>query len=490
VQADVLGPLPQGTVVLEASAGTGKTWTIAALATRYVAEAGLPLSQLMLVTFGRAATQELRERTRQRLTASARGLADPVAARAGDDALLAHLATGTDAEVALRRRRLVAALSDFDAATITTTHSFCQRMLDGLGIAGDRDLGADVVESLDDLVTEVADDLYLRQWSGHESPLPELSPADARAVAREAVQDRQALLEPADATPGSAAGQRIWLARAAREEVERRKRATGVRDFDDLLVLLRDALADPVHGAASCARVRERYRVVLVDEFQDTDPVQWEVLRRAFHGSTTLVLIGDPKQAIYAFRGAEVLSYLDAVRLADRHETLGTNHRSDADLVRALDALYGGAAWGTPTSWCGRCRRGTRARGCRARCRCACAGSTAPAQARWARAAPRPSTRCASGWPPTSPTSWCGCSAGWSCRPPTGRGRCARATSRCWCASGCTSPRCGRRSTAWASRRSWPAPPASSRPRAPPTGCGSCRRSSSRTAPAACGWPR
>ena len=348
VQADVLGPLPEGTVVLEASAGTGKTWTIAALATRYVAEAGLPLSELMLVTFGRAATQELRERTRQRLTSAAHGLADPVAARAGDDPLLVHLATGTDAEVAVRRRRLVAALSDFDAATIATTHSFCQRMLDGLGIAGDRDLAADVVESVDDLVTEVADDLYLRSWSGHDSPLPELSPSDAREVARAAVGDRQARLEPADAPPESEAGQRIWLAGEAREEVERRKRATGVRDFDDLLVLLRDALADPVHGEAGCARVRARYRVVLVDEFQDTDPVQWEVLRRAFHGSTTLVLIGDPKQAIYAFRGAEVLSYLDAVRLAGRHETLGTNHRSDDDLVRALEALYGGASLGHP----------------------------------------------------------------------------------------------------------------------------------------------
>jgi exodeoxyribonuclease V beta subunit len=348
VPADVLGPLPQGTVVLEASAGTGKTWTIAALATRYVAEAGLELSQLMLVTFGRAATQELRERTRTRLTSAAFGLADVEAARAGDDVLLAHLATGSDHEVAERRRRLLVALSDFDAATITTTHSFCQRMLDGLGIAGDRDLGAQLVEDLDDLVTEVADDLYLRTFADHEGPVPQLSPADARQVARDAVGDRQARLVPSDAPAGSEAAQRIALAHEARHEVERRKRAAGVRDFDDLLVLLRDALADPVHGEAGCARVRERYRVVLVDEFQDTDPVQWEVLQRAFHGATTLVLIGDPKQAIYAFRGAEVLSYLDAVRQADRHETLGVNHRTDADLVRGLDVLYGGAALGHP----------------------------------------------------------------------------------------------------------------------------------------------
>ncbi|HST85084.1 MAG TPA: UvrD-helicase domain-containing protein [Kineosporiaceae bacterium] len=345
---DLLGPLPDGTVVLEASAGTGKTYAIAALATRYVAEANIPLSQLMLVTFGRAATQELRERTRQRLASAARGLNDFAAARLSSDDVLRHLATGSDEDVAERRRRLMVALSDFDAATITTTHSFCQRMLDGLGIAGDREPGARIVETVDDVVTEVAADLYLQSYAGHAGPAPHLSPAAAVEIAREAVSDRQAQLAPSDQPLETEVGQRVALATAARVEVDRRKRAAGVRDFDDLLILLRDALAHPEHGAESCARVRERYRVVLVDEFQDTDPVQWEVLRRAFAGQTTLVLIGDPKQAIYAFRGAEVLSYLDAVRLADRHETLGTNWRSDAGLLRALEHLYGGAALGHP----------------------------------------------------------------------------------------------------------------------------------------------
>ena len=86
----------------------------------------------------------------------------------------------------------------------------------------------------------------------------------------------------------------------------------------------------------------------MVDEFQDTDPVQWDILRRAFAGHRTLVLIGDPKQAIYAFRGADVYSYLDAVEQADRVQTLSTNWRSDAALVGALDQLMGGAALGEP----------------------------------------------------------------------------------------------------------------------------------------------
>ena len=89
---DICGPLPTGTTVLEASAGTGKTYTIAALATRYVAEGIAELPELMLVTFSRAATQELRERVRERLVTAERGLADPRRALLDGDELLALLA--------------------------------------------------------------------------------------------------------------------------------------------------------------------------------------------------------------------------------------------------------------------------------------------------------------------------------------------------------------------------------------------------------------
>ena len=91
----------------------------------------------------------------------------------------------------------------------------------------------------------------------------------------------------------------------------------------------------------AAARLRQRYRIVLVDEFQDTDVVQWEILRRAFAGHAILIMIGDPKQAIYAFRGADVYSYLDAVRRADQVATLARNWRSDQTLTDSLDDLGG-----------------------------------------------------------------------------------------------------------------------------------------------------
>jgi exodeoxyribonuclease V beta subunit len=100
---------------------------------------------------------------------------------------------------------------------------------------------------------------------------------------------------------------------------------------------------DEKRGEMARLRLRERYRVVLVDEFQDTDSVQWKVVQKAFvDGVTRLVLIGDPKQAVYSFRGADVYAYLEAAREAQPEQsfTLEENWRSDAALLAAYDALF------------------------------------------------------------------------------------------------------------------------------------------------------
>ncbi|MBM9467297.1 UvrD-helicase domain-containing protein [Nakamurella leprariae] len=340
------GPLPVGTTVLEASAGTGKTHTVGALVTRFVAERGVPLDQLLVVTFGRAASQELRERVRAHLVGAEQALADPAAARAGTDVVVAALADVPDAEVAVRRRRLAAALADFDAATIATTHQFCQQVLTGLGAAGDSDPAVELVEDLDDLVVQVVDDLYVRAYGARTAGRPEFSRSEALALARAAVADPHARIEPVTAASGTVAARRVRFATVVREELDRRKRAAGVVGFDDLLSRVADALA--AADAPARDRMRARWSVVLVDEFQDTDPVQWLVLDRAFSGHATVVLIGDPKQAIYAFRGGDVTTYLAAARTASRRATLAENHRSDAPLVDALQVLLGGAALGDP----------------------------------------------------------------------------------------------------------------------------------------------
>jgi exodeoxyribonuclease V beta subunit len=346
---DLYGELPSGTTVLEASAGTGKTYTIAALTARVIAEGGAELRQLLLVTFGRMATNELRLRVRERLVSIEACLADAVGPREPSrplDDLEALLCSGEPDELARRRARVSRALADFDAATIATTHEFCLQMLDGLGVLGDREPHATIVEQLTELTREVTTDLYLRHYA--TTGTPPMSYDEAVEVANQAVEAVHARLVPAglDADDPSGSAERVRFASAVREEVERRKRAANLFTYDDMLTRLRDALADPEHGEAAAGRLRRRYRIVLVDEFQDTDPIQWEILRRAFHGHCMLILIGDPKQAIYAFRGADVYSYLDAVDQADQVRSLVVNRRSDEALVDALDVLMGDAALG------------------------------------------------------------------------------------------------------------------------------------------------
>ncbi len=198
-----------------------------------------------------------------------------------------------------------------------------------------------------DLVTEVADDLFLRKWGTAGSERPDLTRAQFLDLAQTVVRDRATSLVPGPDADGIA-GLRVRIAGSVLREVEQRKRRLGLVDYDDLLLRLATTLADPVTAPVALQRLRSRYRIVLVDEFQDTDPVQWAILREPFHHHSTLVLIGDPKQAIYGFRGADVHAYLDARQLAGKVQTLPTSFRSDPGLLRGLDRVFRGAALGDP----------------------------------------------------------------------------------------------------------------------------------------------
>lgn len=358
---DVCGPLPAGLALLEASAGTGKTFTIAALVTRYLAE-GLPVDQILAITFTRAATGELRSRVREQLVA-ARDLLDACLAGeepAEDDTFGHSLASGSEEQVRVRRDHLSAALAGFDAAAIETIHGFCHRVMADLGVSGDGTASETLVENIDDLAEEVVDDLYVRRFSHYEG-LPPFDHKLALDIARAVLRNPDVCLEP-ERVPTSEkpteaeaiAAMRRRLGDAVRAEVALRCRARGILTYDDVLMRLRDVLSSERIRPEARKRLRDRYRVVLVDEFQDTDPVQWEILARAFGDRPAqeqwprpaLVLIGDPKQAIYAFRGGDVHTYLAAAQTAGTVATLDVNWRSDENLLCALDALFGGARLG------------------------------------------------------------------------------------------------------------------------------------------------
>jgi exodeoxyribonuclease V beta subunit len=346
---DLCGPLPSGVTVLEASAGTGKTYAIAALAARYVAE-GTPLDRLLLITFTRIATGELRDRVRERLVGCEQELTARLAGAPDkdDDPVVSLLATGTPEDVTQRRDRLARAVADFDAATIATTHGFCQEVLAELGTIGDLDRETEFVEDVSDLLEQTLDDLYVRRFGPRSGGAAKFTRAQALQIARAAVDNPTADLEPRDEPDDSTPAMRYRLAVRIRRELEQRKRRLAIMTYDDLLTRLKDILVGR-SGAAARERLRARYDVVLVDEFQDTDPIQWQILSRAFATEgVTLVLVADPKQAIYAFRGAEVYAYLEAAKIAGARDTLPVNRRSDQPLLDALDAVFADARLGHP----------------------------------------------------------------------------------------------------------------------------------------------
>jgi exodeoxyribonuclease V beta subunit len=141
---------------------------------------------------------------------------------------------------------------------------------------------------------------------------------------------------------------RVHAALALRTELAARKARLAQFDFNDLLQRLYGALHDPQRGSALAARLREVYPVALVDEFQDTDPWQYGALSRIYRDThatpAALVMIGDPKQAIYRFRGANLKTYLDAQQDADGIHTLTGNYRSTQGLVAAVNHVFGGAS--------------------------------------------------------------------------------------------------------------------------------------------------
>ncbi|EPH00347.1 exodeoxyribonuclease V, beta subunit [Propionibacterium sp. oral taxon 192 str. F0372] len=333
-------PAPGTTMVLEASAGTGKSFTIAGMIARHVAQ-GTPIESVLAVTFSRRATAELRESIRHRivvvrdaltLAASGRQVPDP-------DVVTSLLITGPPQDVELRRQRLVQAVNHMDSAAMVTIHTFAARMLNELGILADHDPGIRLATDTDTFISRVVADTYLSapHWQ-------ELDWQLANAIGT------KACLNPSDPlfTGVKTGTLRGGFAEAVRERFEARKRNSGLLTYDDLLRRLADALEDPVSGATACAVLSSRFPVILVDEFQDTDPQQWSILETAFRGRSTMVLIGDPKQAIYRFRGGDIETYAKALAATDVTETLRVNHRSDPGVVLGIESLFGQVDLGTP----------------------------------------------------------------------------------------------------------------------------------------------
>jgi exodeoxyribonuclease V beta subunit len=439
--------LAPGVTLIEASAGTGKTYTIAGLYLRLVVEEGLTVGEILVTTYTVPATAELRERIRTRLREALDAWTHGTSKHQLIQDLLAHGRIAAD----LACKRLAAALRAFDEAAIHTIHGFCERVLRERAFESRLLFDAELLTDQSALLREVAEDYwrthiaiaapatvatamqhglspaafvrllqnttahpqlrilpgnadrsrlaaaldalstrFRQQWPAwrenvraHFLPtgawakgecrkpdvmdprlaLVDLCAADPAApvIAYEALafftaekiqeDTRAGQVTPAhpffDLCSEIAARRREFAVAVeaeflawARAELPARRLQRNVHSFDDLLTRLHAALHRP-GGERLAALIRSRYRAALIDEFQDTDPIQEEIFRTIFGGGEPwLYLIGDPKQAIYGFRGADVFSYLRAAQGAARQFRLGTNQRSSRALIAAVNAIF------------------------------------------------------------------------------------------------------------------------------------------------------
>lgn len=375
---DVTAPLAARTLI-EASAGTGKTYALCGLVTYLIGSGAAEAPQFLIVTFTNLATRDLESRIRERLVAVRDLLAQPETS--GEDAIATALRR--DAAAA---NRLNDALRDLDDLAVSTIHGFAQRTLTTFGpsigvdpaatlVADDsgltNDFIADELASLATLVAStpaiaapalwVPDTDSVTSVVGLLAKIPDLQiePTADAASFISLVEDQQRQLEVVTSTDEGkdvlaenlSQARVSWIARDIVHKAHERRRASNVRNYGDLLLELRDALGGP-GGEALRRELQQRYRFVLIDEFQDTDRVQWDIFDRCFGTGeegdpSRLVLVGDPKQAIYRFRGADVHVYGHvATQLADATYPQQVNHRSDGPLLEELDFLFDGASFG------------------------------------------------------------------------------------------------------------------------------------------------
>ncbi|MBT8361589.1 MAG: UvrD-helicase domain-containing protein, partial [Deltaproteobacteria bacterium] len=454
----VATPFTKGVNLVEASAGTGKTYAIAMLVLRALVELQVTIDQVLVVTFTVATTEELKERIRARISCARdilRGLN-----KVDDQVLRDWAATIDQPDRTIELLNL--ALIDIDRIAIHTIHGFCQRMLTDQALESGQLYDTELVDDTGKVTSQLVQDFWrsrlyamdirycqlvtscysspeelYRSVAGAESLLAKLVPEDVSftlacseletvfetmrmwwsnhgnilqthiepAIAKGYFRKDFALHYPrwletlensftlhlpphpeslqwlqkeqllvnlngnklrgmekkqafvADwplpnlqlegylvAVEGLMNALRVELAMFLRENLNKVLNEQTKMSFDGLVTEMAAAVTGR-NGDTLCRQIGSRYRIVLIDEFQDTDSAQWQIFSTIFSaGGHFLYLIGDPKQAIYRFRGADIFSYFAARDRADYHLTLTRNYRSHPGLLSGLNRLFGQAS--------------------------------------------------------------------------------------------------------------------------------------------------
>jgi exodeoxyribonuclease V beta subunit len=328
-------PIDRGRYLIEASAGTGKTYTITHLILRLILQ-GVPVRKILVTTFSNAAADELKARILALLNEELANLIP--APEAADAAGAYHPDLFTPAEDLKSRILLQLAVSSIDEMTVSTIHGFCQKMLREFALKSGKGFEVELVPDespyRDRLVRAFCRERFYTGGASKAGSFDDLSraaafasePVDRDSFDGEKLDEKQTL--------------RRDVYRYVRDRLPAELEKDGAMSFNDMIRDL-DAALQADDGLAKL--IRARYQAVFVDEFQDTDRIQYRIFDRCFpRGCPSLFyMIGDPKQAIYGFRGADIYTYLRAKNTADARFTLTKNFRSSPAMIEAVNRMFG-----------------------------------------------------------------------------------------------------------------------------------------------------
>ena len=315
---------------IEASAGTGKTYTIRKISAKLV-RAGIPLSKVLFLTYTEKAAGEMKDRVR------------------------AEMQECYDNTKDIYEKKFFAnALQNVDNTVIGTIHSFCQKTLHDF--AYEANVAFNLENANDKLKDDLIDKMIRDNW---RDSISDLDLKKIKSILKDSLEswNPEILFTPLIEENSKKEDdiKKLLIADFCAKNIpnlykewEKKKTESNTQTFNDMIFAVREAVCP--HGkflkepTLLCKKLRENYKIAIIDEFQDTNQYQWDIFKTVFLESkeNNIIVVGDPKQSIYSFQGADLNVYRKAIEQIGKEngKKLSTNHRSSIATINACNELF------------------------------------------------------------------------------------------------------------------------------------------------------
>ncbi len=351
--------------LIEASAGTGKTFSIAILVLRLIIEKEISINQILMVTYTKAAVAELEERIRKFIKTALHALEnkselDPIIKKIVDDSI--KLKSKEKVEQLLKDAHL-----NIDESSVLTIHSFCQNTLTEFAFETSQLFDMEMIENIDEIINQQLNDV----WRNYISVLDEnllikiinqLNRSEVIYYVKNVLSGKNyfkhsAIIENivTDKEIQKSVALNIqndidlinciqsiyhFIVPIISNKVIEYKLKHNIISFDDMIFDLHTAVVSPDNELLKKG-LQQKYKAILVDEFQDTDKYQYEIFNTVFaNNKSILYYIGDPKQSIYSFRSADIFTYFKAAESVNNKYSMNINFRSSENYINAMNTFF------------------------------------------------------------------------------------------------------------------------------------------------------